>query len=136
MKKKKWRRCISARWRRRSRVQKEVLDFFTKSHSQHHGGEEHLEKEEEDARLLDRCEAKRKEWSVHWHGNEEVQNTQEKPWRNEELERWEEALSRSKESELEKASRKYKAKTGVGCDGFHPRVPLDLTKDTEGGNVE
>ena len=23
----------------------------------------------------------------------------------------------------------YKAKTGVGCDGFHPKVPLDGTKN-------
>ena len=44
-----------------------------------------LEKEEEDARLLDRCEAKRKEWSIHWHYNEEIQSEQDKPWRNEEL---------------------------------------------------
>ena len=27
----------------------------------------------------------------------------------------------------------YKAKTRVGCDGFHPKVPLDLTKETRGG---
>ena len=30
----------------------------------------------------------------------------------------------------------HKAKTGVGCDGFHPRVPLDLTKETRGEIVE
>ena len=30
---------------------------------------------------------------------------------------------------MEKASRVYKANTGVGCDGFHPKVSLDLTKD-------
>ena len=29
-----------------------------------------------------------------------------------------------------------KAKTGVGCDGFHPGVPLDLTKGTRGEIVE
>ena len=33
-------------------------------------------------------------------------------------------------------SRLYKAKTGVGCDGFHPEVPLDLTKETRGEIVE
>ena len=32
-------------------------------------------------------------------------------------------------SDLENASRMYKAKTGAGCDGFHPRVLLDLTKN-------
>ena len=30
----------------------------------------------------------------------------------------------------------YKAKTGVGCDGIHPKVPLDVTKETRGGIVE
>ena len=37
---------------------------------------------------------------------------------------------------MEKVSRTYKAKTGAGCDGFHPRVPLDLTKETRGEIVE
>ena len=55
-----------------------------------------LEKEEEDARLLDRGEAKRKEWSTHWYCDEDVQNMQDKPWRNEELRRCEEALPRLK----------------------------------------
>ena len=56
---------------------------------------------------------------------------QDKPWRrNEELRRWEEALPRLKESELEKPSRTYKAKTGVGCDGFHPRVPLEKVEQS------
>ena len=27
-------------------------------------------------------------------------------------------------------SRSYKAKTGIGCDGFHPKHHLDLTKET------
>ena len=84
-----------------------------------------LEKEEEDARLLDRCEAKRKEKSKHWQCNEEIQNLQDKQ-RNEELKKCEEALPRLKEGDLEKASRLHKGKTGVECDGFHPEVPLDL----------
>ena len=37
---------------------------------------------------------------------------------------------------LEQASRLYKAKTGVGWDGFHPKVPLDLTRETRGESVE
>ena len=53
---------------------------------------------------------------------------------NEELKTLEEAPPRVKECELEKASMLYKAKTGVGCDGFHPKVPLDLTKQTRGEN--
>ena len=66
--------------------------------------------EEEDARLLDRCEAKRKEWARHWQCDEEVQNVEEKPWKNEELRRLEEALPRlsrmwrKSECHLEKAS--------------------------------
>ena len=44
-----------------------------------------LKKKEEDARLLDRCEAKRKEWSTHWQCDEDVQNMQDKPWRNEDM---------------------------------------------------
>ena len=44
-----------------------------------------LKKEEEDARLLNRCEAKRKEWAKHWQCDEEIQNVQNKPWRNEKL---------------------------------------------------
>ena len=37
-------------------------------------------REEEDVRLLDRCEAKRKEWAKHWHCDESVQNMEDKPW--------------------------------------------------------
>ena len=49
----------------------------------------------------------------------------DKPWRNEELRRSEEALPRLKEGDLEKTSRMYKAKTGVGCDGFLTKVLLE-----------
>ena len=55
---------------------------------------------------------------------------------NEELKRLEEAPPRLKECDLEKEPRLYKAKTRVGCDGFHPKVPLDLTKETRGELVE
>ena len=68
---------------------------------------------------------KRKEWSVHWQCDEEMQSLQDEPWRNEELRVCEEALPRLKEGDLAKASRFFKAKTGVGCDGFHPEVLLD-----------
>ena len=71
------------------------------------------------------CEAKRKEWAKHWQCDEEIQKMQNKPWRNEELKECEEALPRLKEGDLYKTSRLYKAKTGVGHDGFHPKVPLD-----------
>ena len=95
------------------------------------GGMQILVKEEEDARLLDRCEAKRKEWAKHWLRDEEVHNVEEKQWSNKELRRLEEALPRLTECHLEKVSRLYKAKTGVGCDGFHPNILLDLTIETK-----
>ena len=44
-----------------------------------------LKKEEEDSTSLDRCEAERTEWSKHWQCNEEIQNMQNKPWRNDDL---------------------------------------------------
>ena len=86
-----------------------------------------MTKEEEDARLLDRCEAKRKEWAKQWQCQEDVQNVEDKPWKNEELGQLEEVLPRLQERELEKVSRWCKATTGVGCDGFHPKVHPDLT---------
>ena len=44
------------------------------------GGTQILKKEEQDARLLDRCEAKRKEWAKHWQCDESVQKVEDKPW--------------------------------------------------------
>ena len=35
------------------------------------------------------------------------------------------AQVKKKKSELAKAAKTYKARTGVGCDGFQPKVPLD-----------
>ena len=72
--------------------------------------------------MLDRCEAKRKEWARLWQCDEEVQNVEGKQWKNEELRSAEEAQLRVKECHLEEVSRLYKAPTGVGCDGFHPKV--------------
>ena len=93
--------------------------------------------EEEDTRLLYRCEAKRKEWAKHSQCDENVQNMADKPWKIWELlKKLEEALPRLKECELEKVSRLCKAKTGVGFDGSHPRIPLDLTKETRREIVE
>ena len=62
-----------------------------------------MEKEKEDARLLDRCEAKRKEWSVHWQCYESVQNMEDKPWKSEELKKLEEDLPRLRECDVEKS---------------------------------
>ena len=100
------------------------------------GGAQILKKEEEDARLLDCCEAKRKDWAKHWQCDESVQNMEDKLLKNEELKKLEETLPRLKEGEQENVSRLYKAATGVGCDSLHPRVPLDLKKETRGEIVE
>ena len=70
-----------------------LLHKFTKPAPWRRGAQ-FLEKEEEDARELDRCEAMRKEWSTCWQCDEDVQNTQDKPWRKEELRRCEEARPR------------------------------------------
>ena len=57
--------------------------------------------------------------------------------KNEELKKLEEDLPRLQERGLMKAARAYKAtKTGVGCDGFHPKVPLDLAVATRRQVVE
>ena len=44
--------------------------------------------------------------------------------------KFEKALPRHKECDLEKASRLYMANEGVGCDGFHSEVLLDVKKET------
>ena len=43
------------------------------------GGAQILKKEEEDAKLLDCCEAKRKEWAKHWQCDESAQNMEDMP---------------------------------------------------------
>ena len=89
-----------------------------------------------EANNVERRSAKRKERAKHWQCDESVQNVEDKPWKNEESKKLEEALPRLEECDLEKASRLYKAKAGVGCDGFHPKVPLNVTKETRGEIVE
>ena len=71
-----------------------------------------LEELEEDAAPMQRCEDKRKGWARHWQCDSEAQKR------------------------LERAARSYKAATGVGCDGFHPQVPVDLPRETTGRIVE
>ena len=108
-----------------------VLVSCTRSQSPQYGGAQTLQKEEEDARLLDLCEAKKEEWAKHWSCGENVQNVEDKFWKKEELRKFEEALPRLKEYEWKKVSRLYKAKTGVGCDGFHPKSSPGFAKRGE-----
>ena len=88
---------------------------------------------EEDVTLLDRCEAKRK------HGKNIGSVTKVcSLWRtslgsiNEELKKLEEALLRPEEGKLEKVSRLYKAKTGVGW--LPPESSPGLDKRNKGRN--
>ena len=67
-----------------------------------------------------------------WQCDMKVQDLKDMPRRNEELNNLEADMPRL----LEKAAKSCKAKTGVVCDGFHPKVPLDLTKETRGKMVE
>ena len=62
---------------------------------------------------------------MHRQHDESVQNVEDKPWKHEELKKLYEAC------DLEKAPRLYKAKTGGGCDGFHPKVSWILHKKQE-----
>ena len=64
-----------------------------------------------------------------------VQDLMDKPWRNEELKNFGEDMLKLLKK-LEKAAKSYKAKTGMGCDGFHPKVSLDLTRETRGEVVD
>ena len=41
-------------------------------------------------------------------------------------------MPRSKESDLAKAEKTYRARTGVGCDCFHHKVHQNLTRETRG----
>ena len=75
------------------------------------GGAQILKNEEEDARLVDRCEAKRTEWAKHWQCDEEVQHVEETLWKNEELRNWRKHCQGLKRCDLEKVSRLFQAKT-------------------------
>ena len=43
---------------------------------------------------------------------------------------WKNTPARLREEGLQKSGRGFKATTGVGLVGFHPKVPPDLTKVT------
>ena len=89
------------------------------------------EEEEDDAKLVAGCGEKRKELANRWQCDTKVQDLNDKPWKNEEMKNSEEDVPRFKEGDVERAARNCKAKTGVGCDGFHPKVPLGLAKHEE-----
>ena len=87
MRRKRWRRCIDKKWRKLIKSAEGSTGLLHKifKHTAWRGGAQILKKQEEDARLLDCCEAKRKEWAKHWQRDGSVQNMEDKPWENEEL---------------------------------------------------
>ena len=94
------------------------------------GGVQVLEEVEEDVKPLARCEEKRKQWAKYSQCDTKVPGLKDNPWRNEELKNLEEGMPGLLEKALEKASKSYKAKTGVECDGL--QKSLDLSKETRG----
>ena len=87
-------------------------------------------KPEDDAGDGARIEGKFKEWHAHWRVGEDVQK-QYKPWEDFDMREEEEALLGVKA--LRQAAMACKATTGVGVDGVHPGVPLDLPDERCGG---
>ena len=62
--------------------------------------------------------------------------SREQALEHEDLRKLEEDFPTFRDCDLENASRLYKAKTGVGCDGFQPKVSVDWTKETQVEVVE
>ena len=80
-----------------------------------------------DAEPMRWCEEKRKEWT---------RSMEDEPWRNDELRILEEGILQLKEDNLQRVLRSCKAPSGAGCDGRHPGISLDLSKETRRGVVE
>ena len=72
----------------------------------------------------------------HWPCDTKVRDQEDKLWRSEELKSLWEGMPGLMESDLEKAARNYKAKTGIGCDGFHPQSSAGLGERNKRRGVE
>ena len=84
-----------------------------------------------DTQLLKRVEVKRQEWKA----ETPDQLTEAKPWKNKALQELEEALPPMRAEDFEKWSKSVTwASTGVGSDGFHPEVALELSTEIVWGN--
>ena len=96
-----------------------------------------MKKEEEDGRLLDRCEAKREQWAKHWHCDERVQNIEDKPWENEELVKLDEALPKAKRVQFGEGVEivQAKDKSGTAMTSTQKSL-LDSTEETRGEEME
>ena len=95
------------------KVLKDVQGQCMKSPSQRRD-----EEEVEDAKVLARCQEKRKDWMKHWQCGTEVQCQENRPWKNEELKKLEEDLPRLTESNLAKA---YKSENGSRLRWLSPQ---------------
>ena len=84
-----------------------------------------------DVRQLKRV-VKRQHWKDHWQVNTPEPLIENTPWKNKDLQDAEEAFLHTKAEELKRAASRYMASTGVGADGFHPKVPADLSTETCG----
>ena len=89
-----------------------------------------LKKGEEDARLLDRCETKRKERAKHWQCNESVQIWEDKLWKNEELKKSEEALPRQKRVRFGIGFETVQGENRSRMRWLPPKNPLDLVEQS------
>ena len=87
-------------------------------------------KEEKDSKPMNRCEEKRNEWARHWPCDANVQNQVHKLWKNKEMKKLEDALHGAKREPFGECIEALQSKDRLGCDGFHAKVPLDLTRET------
>ena len=63
------------------------------------------------------------------------QRLKDKPGKHEALQRKEDAPPPTGAEERKRVASSYKASTGVGADGFHPKVPLDSSNGILGDSV-
>ena len=87
-------------------------------------GAQFLKREEDDFRLLDRCEARRKERAKHWQCYESVQKLEDKPWKNEDLKNSEEALPRLKECDFGEGFKIVQGENKSRMRRLPPKSPL------------
>ena len=75
------------------------------------------------------CDEERKKWAKHLQCDSEVQSLADRSLRIEELRNLEEGMPRLKKDIFERAVVSYKTAAGVGCDGFHLKVPPAADSD-------
>ena len=96
------------------------------------GGAPILKKEEEDVRLLDRCEAKRNAWAKHWHCNESVQNMEEPLWTTKKLKKVQKSSVTAKRVRVGEGVETVQGKNRSGMRWLSPKSPSGLNKRNKG----